>query len=227
MINRKDEIVNLCKGKNVFHLGFIQHSHMWRQKMEENDWLHSKISNVANEIVGLDYLEKDVKSIKEELGINAVSGDVMKLEDVNLNMTFDVIVCGELIEHIANPGLMLEGLKRFMNEETILIITTPNPWRDLWVKHVYNKHDESNWLNPEHVAWYSFGTLKQMLERYEYKEVKYQYYYAETKEAEMKTKNISILRKGWCLIRNILPNKYCENKNMKEKYEGLFFVTKI
>jgi len=51
----------------------------------------------------------------------------MKLENVAIEQKFDIIVCGELIEHIENPGLMLDGIKRFMNDDRILIITTPNP----------------------------------------------------------------------------------------------------
>lgn len=29
---RKDEILKYCRGKEVLHIGFIQHSNLWRDK---------------------------------------------------------------------------------------------------------------------------------------------------------------------------------------------------
>lgn len=219
---RKDEILKYCSGKDVLHIGFIQHSNLWREKIEQNDWLHNKLIAVSKHVVGIDYLKDEVEIIKKELGIEAYFGDATKLEELHLEKTFDVIVCGELIEHISNAGLMLDGLKRFMHKDSILIITTPNPWRDLWVHHMFTNHNEENWLNKEHVCWYSYQTLKQLLERHGYKEVDYDYYYAEN---EQKQKS-SLVNKLKTLIKKIL-GVYQEDKNIKNKYEGLIFVSKF
>lgn len=222
MIYRKDEILKYCENKKVLHLGFIQHTNLWRQKLLENDWLHKKLLDVSSRVVGIDYLKDEVDIIKKELNIECYYGDATKLNELDLNEVFDVIVCGELIEHIDNPGLMLDGLKRFMHEDSKLILTTPNPWRDLWVHYIFTNNNEENWLNNEHVCWYSYQTLKQLLQRYDYKEVKYDYYYAENETEEDK----SLIRRIKNLIKKIIFIYY-ENKNIKNKYEGLFFVTKI
>jgi virulence-associated protein VapD len=219
---RKNEIIKYSTGKRVLHLGFIQHENLWRNKIEENDWLHSQVLFVASKAVGVDYLQNEVKIIKQELGIECYFGDVTKLEELDLVEKFDIIICGELIEHISNAGLMLDGLKRFMNKDSKLIITTPNPWRDLWVQNICTNNNEINWLNKEHVCWYSYQTLKQLLQRHDFKEVDYDYYYAENYVNE----NISISKK----IKNVLKQFfgiYSENKNIKNKYEGLFFVSKL
>jgi len=221
-IYRKDEIIKYCTNKKVLHIGFIQHKDMWRNKIKENDWLHGKILKVANHAIGIDYLKDEVEVIKKELDIECYFGDATKLEELKLDEKFDTIICGELIEHISNPGLMLDGLKRFMNSDTKLIITTPNPWRDLWVHHMFTNYNEENWLNKEHVCWYSYETLKQLLQRHGYQEEVYDYYYAENKIDE----NISFSRKVKNMVKKIF-NIYYENKNIKNKYEGLFFVTKI
>ena len=68
---RKDEIIKLSRGKRVLHLGFIQHSNLWRTKIKENDWLHSKIMASASYAVGIDYLVDEVEIIKKELGLVA------------------------------------------------------------------------------------------------------------------------------------------------------------
>jgi SAM-dependent methyltransferase len=40
--------------------------------------------------------------------------------------SFDVIFCGELIEHLFSPDLLLEWMKTLMHKESLLIISTPN-----------------------------------------------------------------------------------------------------
>lgn len=109
-----------------------------------------------------------------------------------------------------------------MHKDSILIITTLNPWRDLWVHHMFKNNNEENWLNKEHVCWYSFQTLKQLLERHHYKKVNYDYYYAENEQQEQ----FSLLRKVKNLIKRFLLI-YQEDKNIKNKYEGLIYVSRL
>lgn len=40
--------------------------------------------------------------------------------------TFDVIFCGEVIEHVFNPDALLEGLRALMSRSSILLLSTPN-----------------------------------------------------------------------------------------------------
>jgi hypothetical protein len=216
---RKDEIINICKNKNVLHLGFIQHK-LYEQKIKEEDWLHSKIDSVAKSLVGFDYLSNDIEVLKNKYNYEAYFADVMKLESVEIGKTFDVIICGELIEHVENPGLMLDGIKKFMNLESLLIITTPNPWTKERTKLVASKVKESQWLNKEHVAWYSFQTLRQLLERKGYKEFSYDYYYADSIKNYYNTIGIlGSLRK--------LKRKLILSNTKKENYDGLFFIAKL
>ena len=219
MIYRKDKIMDLCKGKNVLHLGFVQHHDLWRQKIAEDDWLHEKINIVSNYLVGIDYLADDVETIKNEYGYEAYYADVTKKEDMarikhSMKMDIDVIVCGELIEHVANPGLMLDNLRMLMSENTVLVITTPNPFAEHRMKLMKLGHYESEWLNKEHVCWYSFQTLKQLLDRMQYKEVDYGYYDAEKKVLESLPQRVKdYIKKGI-----LTPCKELSN--------GLFFVAK-
>lgn len=113
---RKDKIVELCTGKKVLHLGFIQHHDLYKKKMAEGDWLHEKINSVASYLVGVDYLQDDVTVIREKYGYEVYFADVTNIEDMrrvkdSIGNTIDVVVCGELIEHVDNPGLMLDNLK--------------------------------------------------------------------------------------------------------------------
>ncbi|MCO6499798.1 MAG: methyltransferase domain-containing protein [Vicingus serpentipes] len=219
IVFRKDEIIKYCKDKSVLHLGFIQHSEFYEQKIKENDWLHGKIAEVSKKLVGIDYLEKDVNIISEKYGYECYFGDVMDMDGIECSEKFEVIICGELIEHIENPGLMLEGVKRFMDSESILIITTPNPWMDTRIKLIKNGQLEDKWLNKEHVSWFSFETLKQLLDRKKYDITIADYYYGESTNRIIRSDSFINRVKSIAHYFKLILTK-------KRFYNGLFFVCK-
>ncbi|MCB9244823.1 MAG: methyltransferase domain-containing protein [Flavobacteriales bacterium] len=212
---RKDLILSCCQSKRVLHLGFIQHSHLYDRLIAEDSWLHGSIAQVADHLVGIDYLEEDVQQIRSKYGYEVYAGDVMDLDKVPVHSVFDVILCGELIEHIENPGLMLEGVKRFMHDETLLILTTPNPWSKHRIRLIERGRKEAEWLNDEHVSWFSFQTLKQLLERKGYREVRYGYYWNSGRSAEF-------FRKGWKA-----KLRYWIDRGKVDQQDGLLFIARI
>ncbi|MEQ1675572.1 MAG: methyltransferase domain-containing protein [Chitinophagaceae bacterium] len=219
---RLDEIMRLCTGKTVLHLGYVQHSHLYEKLIAEDIWVHSGIAKVATQITGIDYLEKDVEIIKNKYGYEGYFGDANHLENVPLNRQFDVIVCGELIEHITNPGLMLEGIKRFMHKDSVLIITTPNPWGRDFIKKVGNGEAEQSWINPEHICWYSHFTLKNTLIRHGYTEVKYDYYFGFETEKQFFSVTPGILAP----LKN-LKRKWSVANTKTQNQLGLFFISRL
>jgi len=222
IIFRKDKIVELCNNKKVLHLGFIHHSHSYEKKILEKDWLHEKINQVANQLVGIDYLDKEIKILREKYNYDVHFGDVMNLQKVNLDQKFEVIVCGELIEHLENPGLMLDGIKPLMDENAILIITTPNPWSQNRLKLIGSGEWEEKWLNDEHECWFSYETLKNILKRQGYIEKKYSYYYEESIEILESRYN----KKLFGSLRLKFKKRNIYNSD-KRKYTGLFFIVKL
>jgi hypothetical protein len=78
-----------------------------------------------------------------------------------------VIIAGEMIEHLNNPGLFLQGIKRFMSEKTDLVITTINAYSALRfaIYGLRGKGGVNEPVHPDHVAYYSYKTLKLVLER--------------------------------------------------------------
>ena len=49
MIYRKNEIMRLCEGKNVLHLGYI-HQSDYQALIDEDEWLHQAIFKVADKV---------------------------------------------------------------------------------------------------------------------------------------------------------------------------------
>lgn len=220
MLFRKDKIVSLCKDKSVLHLGFVQHSDQFKAMIKNGNWLHEMINVTSSKLVGFDFLKNEVDYLREKYGYEVYYADVTKLEEVDLNEQFDLIICGELIEHLVSPGLMLEGIKRFMHKDSQLVITTPNPWSKNRLRLIKNQIPESKWVNPEHTCWFSYQTLKQLLERYNYVEDFYGYSDGQTFDEFYK------------VFKNPLLNKLKSIKNSffkvpKMNSNGLFFIARL
>src|SRR5919106_5297133 len=127
LVQRVDLIKRLSAGKKVLHLGCTN----WPYTTEaiENDMLlHLHLAKIADDLYGFDF-DQEGLDILESHGVkNLFRVDVEKLEEVPLDTKFDVIIAGEMIEHLNNPGIFLQGIKRFMNDETDLVITTVNAY---------------------------------------------------------------------------------------------------
>lgn len=74
----------------------------------------------------------------------------------------DVIVAGETLEHLTNPGTVLLYLKE-RYPETPLVVTVPNAFGSVGMEWMLKKSVEL--VNKHHVAWYSYWTLKMLLEK--------------------------------------------------------------
>lgn len=166
-LDKENEILNICKGKKVLHLGAVGFTDLTDVDRINNfpNTLHYKLSNVAN-VIGIDY-SKSVIDMLSRNGINnIIYGNVEELEKVHLNETFEVIVVGDLIEHLANPGLLLNGMKRFCDENTRIIITTPNAFGLLnFIRYFFNRFKEGD----EHVMTFNTQNISNLVSRFNYK----------------------------------------------------------
>ena len=149
-------ITKRCEGRTVLDLGCVQHN----SEMENNIfWIHKVIKTVASELLGLDYLEKEVQKLRD-LGYNVINGDA---ENFDLDRTFDTIVAGDLIEHLNNYGNFLGCCVKHMHKDSILVITSANPWH--WHKIIRAFFDEIP-VNYEHTCWMTPICLSQLSSRY-------------------------------------------------------------
>lgn len=127
-LDRDAALVSMTRGRTVLHLGCVGFADLTPDTAMTlaAQSLHWKLSSSAN-VVGIDHTEQNIK-LYRDLGVfdNVIFGDVERLNEVDLQTTFDVIVAGDIIEHLSNPGMMLEGIKRFCNPSSRLLITTPN-----------------------------------------------------------------------------------------------------
>lgn len=75
---------------------------------------------------------------------------------------FDVVVLNHILEHIAEPSIFLQEIKRILKREGILIIGVPN--HGSLVTGVYRKR-WYGWGLPEHVWHFDKKSLRSLLQR--------------------------------------------------------------
>lgn len=147
-----------CRGRRVLDLGCIDHS--WRTAVELGDrWLHARLAAVADGIVGVDILADDARALSER-GFDIRVGDV---EDLDLGETFDVVVAGDLIEHLGRPLEFLHSIARHCHGGSRVYVSTPNPFNLEQVLHIVA--GDGPRVNPQHVTWFDPEVLWQLVER--------------------------------------------------------------
>ena len=72
---------------------------------------------------GVEFSSEAISYAKDSIKSRITHGDVNKLDE---NNKFDLITCFDIIEHVQNPADFLKSLKRLLNPNGILMITTPD-----------------------------------------------------------------------------------------------------
>jgi hypothetical protein len=166
LVQRVDFIKNVCRGRKVLHLGCTNYPYT-NEAIENQMLLHFELERIAGELYGCDFDREGLDIIEKAGAKNLFRADLERLDEVELDDTFDVIVGGEMIEHLSNPGLFLRGVKRFMDRETKLVITTVNAYCAMrfLIYGLRGKGGRNEPVHPDHVSYYSFKTLNLSLER--------------------------------------------------------------
>lgn len=154
-------IVNLAKGPDVLHIGCIGLT-LPRTKAEDNHWLHSQLCNTfgCHNVLGVDINRTGLDEMAKR-GFTVLEADAENLELAQ--RSFDTIVAGELIEHLANPGRFLAGCLRHLKPGGTVILSTPNVF-SVMAQLAYLKKF-TRCAHPEHTQWFCAQTITQLAER--------------------------------------------------------------
>ena len=128
-VDRISFIARACAGRLVLDLGAMDET-AWTAKRGRGTWLHEEIARYARQVEGVDN-SAQVPAEGLRTGPNAVirRGDIADPKGLiaELEECPDVVVAGELIEHLENP---LQFLRRFAAIDRLsgkaLILSTPN-----------------------------------------------------------------------------------------------------
>lgn len=165
IVQRVEFIKKVCEGKKVLHLGCTNYPYT-KEAIDNDALLHFELDKIASELYGFDFDQAGIDILEQNGTKNLYQADLEKLEAVNLDETFDVIIAGEMIEHLNNPGLFLRGIKRFMNPNTKLVITTINAYCAMrfWQYFLRGKGGKAEPVHPDHVTYFSYSTLSLIID---------------------------------------------------------------
>jgi SAM-dependent methyltransferase len=167
LVQRVDYLREMCRGKKVLHLGCTNWPYT-QAALDDDALLHLSLKEIAGELWGFDADEEGLKVLRRERGVeNLYRADLERLDQLELDEQFDIILAGEMIEHLSNPGLFLRGIKRFMRPDSTLVITTINAYCGfrLFMYGLRGRGGRAEPVHPDHVAYYSYSTIHHMLSR--------------------------------------------------------------
>jgi len=167
LVQRVDFIKEICRGRKVLHLGCTNYPYT-NDAIANEMLLHFELEKTASEIVGFDLDPRGLEILRGNGSSNLFIADLERLEKVAIEDTFDVIIGGEMIEHLSNPGAFLTGIRSFMRADTKLVITTINAYCAMrfLIYGLRGKGGQNEPVHPDHVSYYSYKTLNLILERH-------------------------------------------------------------
>jgi hypothetical protein len=128
LAGRQGFLLAACAGRVVLHVGCVD-SGLTRERFDVGELLHQRLALVARELWGTDVDAEGVRFLQKH-GIDRVFLIDLSSEAPGPELgaaSFDVIVLGEVLEHLPNPGRMLRRLREYMSPgRTRLIVSVPN-----------------------------------------------------------------------------------------------------
>lgn len=123
--DRLQFLVDRCADRRVLDIGCVAHD---IARLQSPQWLHRRIARSAHTCVGVDIHSEGVAEM-QRLGFTAVVHDLSGgLGPLAPLAPFDIIVAGELIEHVEDVSMLFLIASASLADDGALIITTPNPY---------------------------------------------------------------------------------------------------
>ena len=161
-VDREDTLVETARGKRTVHVGFVD-EHLLETRIATGTWLHARLAAAASSLVGLDVAAAGVAWARangyEAYTVDAQSPDAVRALGL---APVDVVIAGEVIEHLDAPGPFLRALRELVGADGRLVVTTPNQANFLaWLVPVTGREA----MHPDHMVAFSPRTLRALGER--------------------------------------------------------------
>ncbi len=177
-VNRIDFLTSFCKNKSVLHIGCAD-SPYTEESIISGRWLHSTITKVSKQCLGVDLDGSAIKTIRDKYQIdNIIQGNAESLSELSIGQ-YDVVLAGEIIEHLNNPGLFLGSAKDVLKPDGKLVITTTNAF---CLRRFLRIPFSVESVHPDHTYYFSHTVLKNLASRFEYRLVEAYSYQIQNKK---------------------------------------------
>ncbi len=153
--DRVDYLRSLAADRTVLDIGVVDHS-LANDRQER--WLHGELATAARTCLGVDILADEIAVLRARgFNVRAIDITTERLEE-----RFDIIVCGEVVEHVGNPGAIFNAVRELLLPAGRFVVTTPNPYAlRRVVQHLRDRPHE----NVDHVTLISPWGIAEFAER--------------------------------------------------------------
>lgn len=117
-------------------------------------------------------LNENAIQIARNKKINAICADVFEIDRLFKEKKFNVVIAGDIIEHVFDTDLLIKKIHAVLIENGILLLSTPNLvsiGRRLMAVLGINPYcefsTEKNGKNVGHIRYYTHKNIKQQLEK--------------------------------------------------------------
>ena len=160
VVNREQFLLDRVKGKEILDIGCTGPMGV----------ALSKSANVYN---GIDVVEQPQHCVGRYHKI-----DLDKATELPHIPYLELIIAGEVIEHLSNAGHFLDMLREY---QVPVILTTPNAFGSVGLYYLGRGIEH---VNGEHVAWYSWYTLQNLVKRHGFEVSEWYWYRGKPRTAE-------------------------------------------
>jgi 2-polyprenyl-3-methyl-5-hydroxy-6-metoxy-1,4-benzoquinol methylase len=164
-VDRFAFVTEICRGRSVLDLGALDET-AYALKRGRGTWLHEAIAAVAEQVIGVDssaYVPEE--GLRTGPNSEIQRGDITDLGVfvATRGFTPDVVVAGEVIEHLPNPLRFLHALGSVEQlRGSTLVITTPNATA---VHNVAVGMLSRESTHHDHLCIFSYKTLNTLFKR--------------------------------------------------------------
>lgn len=118
-------------------------------------------------VEGLEIVKNQADHVAKLLGIDVYSCDFLKYQS---EKRYDVITMGDVIEHIENPIDVVQKAYDLLSDQGVFWISTPN-FHSAFSQ--FSKFKDPMWVEAGHLQYFSYDSIKTLLENYNFQIVDY------------------------------------------------------
>ncbi len=172
---RLEKILDICRNKRVIHIGCADHLPLIQEKIATNKWLHKLLLENTASCIGIDNNSEAVSFIRDTLLLDNVYCADLEHDNMDfiLKENWDVLILGEIIEHVENPVQFLKIIKKvFEGSVKKILITSPNVFNIHTIKEIKNSVEN---INTNHNYWFSPYTLSRIVHKSGFKNIEFSF----------------------------------------------------
>lgn len=159
VLDRLGYLTAVAQGRSVLHVGCADWP-MTEQRISRGQLLHARLRQTASFLFGIDISKQGLQVLRGH-GYSDVGQ--MDAEDLVSDRKYDLVIAGDTLEHLSNPGLFIQKAADALAPDGEIVIGVPSAFSfnaiRLWFGSTELTHKD-------HTAFYSPKTLSELCGRF-------------------------------------------------------------